>query len=101
VCAEGAVTFLGRPLGPSFTGRAVTIAPGGSRPYDEAEWRDALVAVEHGELALECRAGGRRTFGSGALLWLVGLDIVMLHNHSPTQSTVIVAVSRRSPGPPP
>ncbi|MHA6625671.1 hypothetical protein ACU61A_09595 [Pseudonocardia sichuanensis] len=95
--ADDAVTFLGRPLGPSFGGRVVTIAPGASRPYDEAEWRDALVVVEHGELALECPAGGRRSFGTGAVLWLVGVDVVTLHNHSPTETTVLVAVSRRRP----
>ncbi|OZM81504.1 hypothetical protein [Pseudonocardia sp. MH-G8] len=97
MCAEGAATFRHRPPGPSFAQRVVTIAPGASHPYDEQEWRDALVAVEEGELVVECRAGGRRAFGTGAVLWFVGLDVVTLHNVSTTRSTVLVAVSRRRP----
>lgn len=88
------ITFLGRPLGPSFRARVVTVAPGGSRPYDEAEWRDALVVVECGEIELECGAGGRRRFGSGEVLWLAGLGLRALHNPG-TETAVLVAVSRR------
>ena len=32
--------------------RAVAVAPGEERPYDEAEWRDAIVLVQHGEIEL-------------------------------------------------
>jgi quercetin dioxygenase-like cupin family protein len=88
------ITFLGRPLGPSFRSRTVTIAPGATRPYDEAEWRDALVVVECGAVVVECRAGGRRTFGSGDVLWLTGMGVRALHNDG-TESAVLVAVSRR------
>lgn len=91
------VTFLGRSLGGSFTRRVVTIAPGDRRPYDESEWRDALVVVECGQVALECRAGGRRTFGAGDVLWLSGLEVVTLHNADTEASAVLVAVSRRGP----
>ncbi|HYH30081.1 MAG TPA: hypothetical protein VD903_06815 [Pseudonocardia sp.] len=91
------VTFLGRALGPSFTAKVVAIAPGASRPYDESEWHDALVVVECGHVALECRAGGRRTFGPGDILWLSGLDVVAVHNAGTDASVVLVAVSRRRP----
>ena len=93
------ITFLGRPLGPSFRARFVTVAPGATRPYDEAEWRDALVVVECGTVVLECRAGGRRSFGSGDVLWLTGMGVVALHNEG-AESAVLVAVSRRSTGGP-
>jgi quercetin dioxygenase-like cupin family protein len=88
------ITFLGRPLGPSFRSRTVTIRPGGTRPYDEAEWRDALVVVESGAVVVEGQAGGRRTFGAGDVLWLTGMGIIALHNDG-QESAVIVAVTRR------
>jgi quercetin dioxygenase-like cupin family protein len=88
------ITFLGRPLGPSFRARTVTIRPGGTRPYEEAEWRDALVVVECGAVVVECHAGGRRTFASGEVLWLTGMNVRSLHNEG-QESAVLVAVSRR------
>jgi quercetin dioxygenase-like cupin family protein len=88
------ITFLGRPLGPSFQARTVTIAPGCTRPYDEAEWRDALVVVECGAVVVECGAGGRRAFEQGDVLWLTGMGVRALHNEG-AESAVLVAVSRR------
>jgi quercetin dioxygenase-like cupin family protein len=88
------ITFLGRPLGPSFRSRTVTIRPGATRPYEEAEWRDALVVVENGVVVVECHAGGRRTFGTGEVLWLTGMGVRALHNEG-QESVVLVAVSRR------
>ncbi len=93
------ITFLGRPLGPSFQARTVTIAPGGTRPYDEAEWRDALVVVECGAVVVEGDAGGRRSFGTGDVLWLTGMGVRALHNEG-QESAVLVAVSRRGSGGP-
>lgn len=89
------ITFLGRPLGPSFRSRTVTIRPGATRPYEEAEWRDALVVVENGTVVVECHAGGRRTFGTGEVLWLTGIGVRALHNEG-QESVVLVAVSRRA-----
>jgi hypothetical protein len=88
------ITFLGRPLGPSFRAHTVTIRPGGTRPYDEEEWRDALVVVELGSVVVECHAGGRRTFGTGDVLWLTGMGVRAVHNEG-EESAVLVAVSRR------
>lgn len=89
------VSFLGRPLGPSFRSRIISIPPEAARAYDESEWRDALVVVECGQVALECRAGGRRIFGQGQVLWLTGMGVVTLHNEDATETVVLVAVSRR------
>jgi quercetin dioxygenase-like cupin family protein len=91
------ITFLGRPLGPSFRSRTVTIRPGGTRPYEEAEWRDALVVVESGAVVVEGQAGARRTFRAGDVLWLTGVGVLALHNDG-RESAVIVAVSRRAGG---
>jgi hypothetical protein len=88
------LSFLGRRLPPEWELRAVSVAPGGQRPYDEDEWRDALVVVERGEIELECCAGGLRRFGPGSILWLFGLPLRALHNRG-AESALVVAVSRR------
>ena len=93
------LTFLDGPLPPRFRLRGVTLEPGGSRPYRPEEWDDALVVVEQGEIELECRAGGRRRFPAGAIMWLQGMDLHALHNPG-AETTVLSAVSRRLPGGP-
>lgn len=72
----------------------VTIGVGCSRPYDSAEWRDALVVVESGEIDLECRAGGRRRFRRADVVWLTGLPLRALRNGG-TEPAVLLAMSRR------
>lgn len=79
---------------PAFELRVVLIAPGHERLYDEAEWRDALVVVEQGEVELEGSGGSSRSFGRGAVLWLVGLPLRALHNRGP-EPVSMVAISRR------
>jgi hypothetical protein len=90
------LSLLGRHLPPAFELRVVAVAPGCRRTYDEAEWRDALVVVERGEIELDCATGGHPRFGSGDVLWLVGLPLRALSNrgHEPA---LVVAVSRRRP----
>ena len=56
------LAFLGNPLPRWVSDGSSRSRPGDVRPYDEAEWRDALVIVEAGEVALECARGGRTTF---------------------------------------
>jgi hypothetical protein len=85
-----------------FEVRLVAVAPGRTRAYDEAEWRDALVTVACGAIELEGLSGRRQTFERGAVLWLAGLPLRALHNRGP-EPAVIVAVARApmSFGPPP
>ena len=64
----------------SFHSRSITVAPGEDRPHDEGEWEGTLIVVESGEIELRCRAGGRRRFGTGAVLWFTGLDLASVHN---------------------
>ena len=78
----------------AFVRREVTVAPGDQRPYDPAEWWDAIVFVQEGEIELECRAGQRTRFKRGDILWLTGLPLCALRNHGPDPA-VLVAVSRR------
>jgi hypothetical protein len=77
-----------------FEVRRVAVAPGRARPYDTAEWRDALVVVEQGRIELECLGGCRLTFERGAVLWLTGLPLRALHNRGP-EPAVIAAFTRR------
>jgi hypothetical protein len=86
--------FLGRPLPPAFERRIVALAPGRGLAYDESDWRDALVVVEHGEIELECLSGSCRSFRRGDMLWLVGLPLRALHNRG-RDLALMVAISRR------
>lgn len=86
--------FLGRSLPPAFQLRTVAVASGRERAYDEADWRDAIVVVERGEIEVECIAGDRGRFGSGDVLWLVGLPIRTFRNRG-REAALLVAVSRR------
>jgi hypothetical protein len=88
------LSFLGRHLPPSFERRVIIIAPGDALVYDPAEWRDAIVVVEDGQIELECLDGSRHCFGRGDILWLDGLPLRALHNPGP-KLAVLVAVSRR------
>jgi hypothetical protein len=82
-----------------FVRRTVVLDPGTSRQSHDAEWHDAIVMVECGDVELECAAGGRRRFAAGAVLWLTGIDIRVLHNVG-RDPVVLVAVSRcREHGP--
>jgi hypothetical protein len=74
--------------------RTVVLEPGASRPSGDDEWRDAIVMVACGDVELECAAGGRRRFPAGAILWLAGIDLRVLHNVG-LGPVVLVAVSRR------
>jgi hypothetical protein len=88
------ISLLTRPLSPSFARRVLVVAPGRAHAYDAADWHDALVVVEGGEIELEGRDGGRECFASGAVLWLTGLPLRALWNRG-REPAVLVAVSRR------
>ena len=88
------------PLPPAFRRRVVSIEPGGEVLYEAADWEDALVVVERGELEVEGRCGGRRRFQRGDVLWLAGLPLTILRNPG-TEPAQIAAVSRRGPEDPP
>ncbi|MGH9244192.1 MAG: hypothetical protein ACRD29_07730 [Acidimicrobiales bacterium] len=87
-------SFLGRRLPRRFVKRVVTVAPGQARAYDEADWRDAIVVVERGEIELVGVSGRRERFGCGAVLSMVGLPLRAIHNDG-REPAVLVAVSRK------
>jgi hypothetical protein len=80
---------------PAFEVRVLTVAPGAVEAYQEAEWRDALVVVESGEIELEGLGGTRRTFGRGAILSLAGLPLSGLRNRG-REPVLLVAVAREA-----
>lgn len=90
------VSLLASPVPPSFELRVIAVAPGDVRAFVEAEWRDALVVVEHGEIELEGVSGERVSVGPGAALWLVGLSLRALRNRG-RDLAVLSAVSRLGP----
>jgi hypothetical protein len=94
--APDRVTFLGRTLPSNFVLGVIVVSPGGRRPYDRDEWRDALVVIEHGAVDLECVLGRRRRFHEGDVLWLAALPLRALHNPGEVPA-VLSRVSRASP----
>jgi hypothetical protein len=75
------------------TARVVEVAPGADRPYDAAEWEDALVYVRAGRIELHGVSGATRAFRTGDLLYLQGVPLRALHNPG-EEPAVLVAVSR-------
>ena len=76
-----------------FERRIVSVPPGGTLDYRDADWRDALVLVVRGEIEL----GGER-FGRGSVLSLAGLQLRALHNRGEERAE-LVAVRRRRAAP--
>src|SRR5262245_43042731 len=69
------LSFLGRQLQPPFDRRVVVLAPDHTCVYNDAEWRGAIVVVEHGQIELERLDGSRHCFGRGDVLWLDRLPL--------------------------
>ena len=76
-----------------FNSRTVALDPGSTLPYDEDEWRSALVTVKSGEIVLQMRCGRSFYFQQGDLLWFEGLPLASLHNRG-QEPTVLVAATR-------
>ncbi len=75
---------------------AVRLEPGGAIDYAAADWADALVVVERGELEVECRSGQRARFAAGAVLTLAGLPVRRLRNPN-SEPVVLLLAARRNP----
>jgi hypothetical protein len=89
-------SLLGARLSPAFAARVFTVAPGQAVDYDAADWLDAIVVVERGEIELAGSSGVRRAFASGDVLCLDGLPLRCLYNAG-RERAVLVAVSRTRP----
>jgi hypothetical protein len=83
-----------------FQRRVVRFPSGCSRPYEQAEWADALVIVTAGAVELEGLSGRRWRFPRGAILWLTDLPLRAIHNPGPEEAeltTVSRPMNPRSP----
>jgi hypothetical protein len=76
-----------------FAVRAVAVAPGEDLAYDEAQWRDALVVVQRGEIELRGVSGASRSFRRGDLLWLERVPLAALYNPG-AEPAVLLAIAR-------
>ena len=76
-----------------FTVRVVAVGPSEEHLYDEAECRDAIVLVQHGEIELRGVSGASSSFGRGDLIWLEGVPLRGLRNPG-TEPAVLLAVAR-------
>jgi hypothetical protein len=85
------ISLLNRPLPPGFRRRLVNVGPGDERPYEEAEWRDALVVVERGAIELVSIDGTRLRFKHGNVLFLSRLPLRCLRQcgHEPALLAIV------------
>ena len=74
------ISFLGRGCPSGFRLRTTVLASGAELAFRAADWRDALVVVEIGEVEIECSTGPRAVFGAGAVLTFAGLTPRCLRN---------------------
>jgi hypothetical protein len=92
--ASGRSTFLGNRVPTWARARVVIVEPGRALPYRAADWADAVVVLERGEIVVEAHDGDHRWFEGGDVLCLADMPLVALHNHG-DEDAVLVAVSRR------
>lgn len=92
-CPALGMSFLGRRLPAGIDVRVVTIRPGDSQRFDPADWRDALVVVERGQIVLESVTGRRLACQQGFVGCLADLPLSALHNEG-HDVALISAVSR-------
>jgi len=92
-CGDDAPLVLTGRLWPTFAARTVVLTPGSALPFAEADWTDALIVIESGELEVETLSGLCRRFRAGEILWFAGLDLRILRS-SGAEPTVLKAVSR-------
>lgn len=85
--------LLAMPMASSFDVHVVIVKPDCELVLDPAEWLDALVEVDEGEVELELPSGASARFSAGDLLWLNEGRLRALPRGGRT-SAVLVAVSR-------
>ncbi|HYH59147.1 MAG TPA: hypothetical protein VD790_07990 [Thermoleophilaceae bacterium] len=80
----------------AFAVRTISVEPGGSLPYEGAEWRDALLVVERGEIAVDTACGLTWHFHKGDLLTLAGMPVSAVRN--PGASPALLLATERTEG---
>jgi hypothetical protein len=82
-------------LPPGFRRRVLRLAPGRRLRYRADAWQDAIVAVDRGEIQLECAGQPPRRFQRGDLLSLAGIGLRAIYNSGPG-TAVLIAVRKRA-----
>ena len=77
-----------------FVRTTLILAPGRALAYDPEEWRDAIVFVTAGQVALECENGMVERFGRGCILCLAELPLRAVRSTGATPAR-LVSISRR------
>ena len=77
-----------------FRKRVVELSPDDNVSVDSGLWRDAIAFVEEGEVELECVAGERPRFASGAVICFPP-PVRLLRNRG-RRPARLIAISRRS-----
>ena len=90
------ISFLGSRCPRNFRLRTLTLQPRDAIDYRGADWADALVVVERGELEIECHSGARARFPEGAILIFAGLALRRLLCAG-SRPLVLSALSRNQP----
>jgi quercetin dioxygenase-like cupin family protein len=92
------LSLLGTRLPPHLRLRTVVLPAGDSVAFQRADWVDALVVVELGELEVERGDGTHVTFRTGAILVLDLPDPRWLRNRGAGPLVLSVVSRRRRPG---
>jgi hypothetical protein len=87
------ISFLGARCPKDFRLHTLTLHPRNSIDYRPADWDDALVVVERGELEVECRSGARARFEEGAILAFATLAVRRLRN--PSSKPLVLSILSR------
>jgi hypothetical protein len=83
----------------AFERRAVVVGPGEARPFDSAEWRDAIVTVERGAIEAQPADGGAPVrFVRGDVVALDGRDLRALRNPGAAAAALLVVRRSAAPG---
>ncbi|MGK5522982.1 hypothetical protein ACSNN9_26990 [Micromonospora sp. URMC 107] len=90
------VSFLNRWLPSLLRLLVMVVDPGTVRTVDPAEWGDAIVVLEYGQVEVEYPGGGLQRFGRGDVLWFDGLAPLSIRNLG-SGPAVLAAVSRNRP----
>ncbi|MDT3443635.1 hypothetical protein [Pseudofrankia sp. BMG5.37] len=81
------------PCPAGFRVRSLHLEPHDAMDW-QADWAEALVVVEQGEMEIECASGARARFDAGAVLTFDGLSLRRLHNCGETR-VVVTLLSRQ------
>jgi quercetin dioxygenase-like cupin family protein len=84
------VERLARTPSAAVTKRVVELAAGEVLAADAASWRDAIVFVTAGAVAVRCVSGTEQQFGTGDILCFARIPIRLLRNRGCGRARLLV-----------